>query len=265
MREGLQVSEESLQATGLPEQHLETYRLFRKMKSPKDSYKKRLALAKRLGVNPKTVKLRIDRVEKKLRDPDSMKRVGQGTSTNPPSVDNYSDPKKYAKAITKLSNDQKKSIVSAAREVGVSPQVASRIVKELEGELQPLTRAIEEVRLEELTKGFGTLARDAISAITHEKLEKANAQQLAVVAGVSIDKWQLLRGQPTQRTEIHDRRKMDELIGLVIEEAKRRNVEIDITPDGSINATPSPYRNAPDQRFRKQIESGDPKETLAPA
>lgn len=253
------VSEDDLKATGLSERILETYRLAGGLEI---SPTKRKKLAKKLGVAESTITRHLSQVRVKIDRPSltqpTKSNFGGGLSME------ERDNKKYAQIVSKLA-DPYRSIAAVAREVGVSPDTASRIAKELELEMQPVKRAIEEVRLEDLTKLYGTLARDSANAITQEKLDAATAQQLAVISGIAVDKWQLLRGQPTQRTEIGDRRQSNELMAMLFKEARRRGIEIDVTPEGGTTAKKSPFRNAAHQREVKKIESGDPAETLAPA
>ena len=251
----LSTTEEQLQATGLAEKYIATYRLanFEDPPLTKDE------IAQRVGFKRTTVRRHLAMVERRLADPDSMRSTGSGV----PHL-SQSDPKTYAKALTKLAAPQR-NIAAVAREMGLSCEAATKIARELEQELQPLQRVIEDVRVEDLTKRFGTLTRDALNAITQAKLDGASARDLGVLAGIGSQNFQLLRGQPTQRMEINDRRKLNELVKMMLEEAKRRGIEIDVTPDGGATAAKSPYKNAADQRMQKAIASGDPAETLAPA
>ena len=251
----MSATEEQLQATGLAEKYLSSYRLahFEDPPLSKDE------IAQRAGSKRSTIKRHLARVDLKLADPDSMRSTGSGFIHR-----SQSDPETYAKALMKLAGPQR-NIAETARECGLSIQAATKIAKELDRELQPLARAIEDVRVEDLTKQFGSLTRDAMLAITQAKLDGASARDLGVLAGIGSQNFQLLRGQPTQRLEISDRREMNELVKLMLEEASRRGIEIDVTPDHGTTAQKSPYKNAADQRAKKQIESGDPAETLAPA
>lgn len=252
----MSVTEEQLQATGLSEKYLDSYRLshFEDPPLSKDE------IAQRAGCKRSTIKRHLATVDRKLADPDSMRSTESGALHR-----SRSDPKTYAKAVKMMVGPGVRNIAAVARECGLSPEAATKIARELERELQPVQRAIEDVRVEDLAKQFGTLTRDAITAITQDKLDGANARDLGVLAGIGSQNFQLLRGQPTQRLEINDRREMNELVKMMLEEAKRRGIEIDVTPDGGATAAKSPYKDAADQRMVKAISSGDPAETLAPA
>ncbi len=249
------VTEEALQATGLSERVLATYRLAHSYEPSLD----KKDLAGRLGVSVDTVKRRLSQVKKKLEDPNSLRSLDAGM----PDL-SRSDPEKFSAVVNQLS-DFKVNVAEVARSVGIAPNTAQTIANLLDSELMPLKRELTDIRLEDLTKRFGTLARDAVDAITPQKLAKSCARDLAIIAGVATDKFQLLRGQPTQRMEIGDRRKMDEVLTAILNEAKRRNIEIDVTPEGVVTAKKSPFRSAKHRDLMKQITSGDPPETLIPA
>jgi hypothetical protein len=245
------VSEAELQATGLAEKILETYRLAGAFSLP---LAKRRKLAKKLSVSESTVKRHLSRV-----------RQGLGVAPqNPGSSSEDINPVGHAKAVVGMAKPGA-TATAVAKECGVTIKTAQHIGEQLNAELQPLGRELADVRIEDLTKRFGTLARDAVDSITLEKLQKASARDLAIISGVAVDKFQLLRGQPTSRMEIGDRRKMDELMVMMFKEAKRRGIEIDVTPEGGVTAKRSPFKNAAHQREVKKIQSGDPAETLVPA
>ena len=90
------------------------------------------------------------------------------------------------------------------------------------------------VRAERLDALWGTRAEQSLAGMTTEKLEKASLRDLAVMAGIATDKLLLLRGQPTEivRTEA-DRMDLQALVAEFLVEAKRRNVEIDVSPSGA--------------------------------
>ena len=241
-------TEAQLEATGLPRTYLKTHRLVHSQDPPLSHAK----AAGILGVKPTTVKTRLARVERKLVDPNSMRSAG-GVQAHL----SAKDPDTYAKAVVELSDPQRK-IAEIGRKLGLSPQVASKIARECDTYLQPLGREIREVRLEEIVRRFGTLTEDAIDAITPEKLSEANARDLAVIAGISATNWQLLRGQPTSRMEINDRREMNEVLKMMVNEAKRRGLEIDVTPEGVTSvAKKEDFHSVAHKRLTAKIETGD--------
>ena len=249
------VAEDDLKATGLPEKTLATYRLVGAFSVP---LAKRRKIAKKLKVAESTVSRHLSQVRKKLDAPGALI-----PPTDKPGTLGLEqrDPEKHGDVLMALTRPER-GIEAVAKEMGIDPTVARKMAKELDGELLPLKRAIEDVRIEDLTKRFGTLSRDAVDAITPDKLLRSNARDLAIIAGVAVDKFQLLRGQPTQRMEIDDRRKMNEVLELIVNEAKRRGVEIDVTPEGATSAKKSPYPNMRRQKETKEIAAGSDPSTV---
>ena len=60
---------------------------------------------------------------------------------------------------------------------------------------------------------------------------RASVKDLAAVAGMMVDKRQLLRGEPTQVIKIQDIRKLDEMAKALHEEMERRGLLVDVTPE----------------------------------
>jgi len=209
----------------LPERALRIYRAAGKTSL---SLPERKKLAEELGVTHHAVKVNLARVAKKLENPDALRSVDK----NPPGF-HETDPDGFASAVVALSDPESK-VGAIAKKLGISPSTVRKLAKELDGELMPLKREIQDVRLEGMVKRFGTLAKDSVDAITPDKLAGASARDLAVISGIATQNWQLLLGQPTQRMEISDRREMNEMLGLILQEVERRGYEVDVTPEGAV-------------------------------
>jgi hypothetical protein len=121
--------------------------------------------------------------------------------------------KAYKRAVANMARDAARPIEIAERPRGNSG------------------REVKSVRKERLTQLWGTRAEQSLGGMTTDKFEKASLKDLAIMAGIATDKLLLLRGQPTEiiRTE-DDRRTLAELASAFVIEARRRNVEIDVTP-----------------------------------
>jgi hypothetical protein len=239
-------TEEQLEALDLRRSYVRTYKVYHSQDPPLAKEK----VAEILGVKPSTVKTRLARVEQKLKNPNALRSPNTGS----PHL-SRKDPKTYAKAVVELTDPQR-NLAEIGRKLGLGPDAVRQVAKECETYLQPLTREIRDVRLEEIVRRFGTLTEDAIDAITPEKLQDAGARDLAVIAGIGATNWQLLRGQPTSRMEINDRREMNEVLQLMVAEAKRRGLEIDVTPEGVTSvAKKKDYHSVPHKRLVKEIEA----------
>ncbi len=237
-----------LEAIELDPEEIETY-LLRHQSKPKLTLS---ALAKARGITPSKTKIHLARVKRRLADPESIRSFPERLTIE------GRDPAAFADAVIELSTPGS-TIASSARAAGISTDATKAIANRLDNDLVGVGRPIKALKLQEITDEFGQLALDAVRAITPEKLEEARARDLAVISGVAIDTWQLLRGQPTSRMEISDRRKLDEVAALLMKEAARRGVTLEIDPvSGETHATASPYRNIHDQRRVKELSSGDP-------
>jgi hypothetical protein len=62
-------------------------------------------------------------------------------------------------------------------------------------------------------------------------LSQSSAKDLAIVMGILIEKRQLLKGEPTQIISTEDRSKLINIMPLLIVEAKRRGLTIDMNPE----------------------------------
>lgn len=66
-------------------------------------------------------------------------------------------------------------------------------------------------------------------------LSTSSAKDLALTVGILVEKMQLLKGLPTEIIDVNDRRKLNELIPLVLKDAKRRGLIIDVDSEGRAN------------------------------
>jgi hypothetical protein len=86
---------------------------------------------------------------------------------------------------------------------------------------------LREVSAPQLIKLMGDRALALIESVDVNAIADAKLRDKMVAFGILVDKLQLLSGQPTQRLDISDRRKMDELIIALLAEAKRRGMKFD--------------------------------------
>lgn len=194
----------------------------------------------RLGVNPQEAACLVRDAQRRSR---SRRRL--------PTEIREKRPESYAKAARELAAGSTRR--AAAQASGLGERSVDRIANELDREAQPLARELKVAKLEELKNLWGSRAVEALQAMTPEKIAKTSVRDLAWLAGVATDKWQLLRGQPTQRIDVHDRRKLDELAKLVLDEARRRRVEIDVTPRGEVETLPSPHKSAHQREVSEEV------------
>ena len=94
-------------------------------------------------------------------------------------------------------------------------------------------RVLNEVKKEVLGHNFSQIAvefTESILRMTPEEIDALPAKERMVVAAISTDKRQVLRGEPSVIVQHQDSGRLEELLVGALGEAKRRGYEIDVTP-----------------------------------
>lgn len=89
---------------------------------------------------------------------------------------------------------------------------------------EPSVIATREQIEKELSEMFMDTSRRAIQAISDEKLDKSNARDLGILAGVCLDKSRLITGQSTQNIA-------QLMASYVVEATRLRDTEPELTPE----------------------------------
>lgn len=130
------------------------------------------------------------------------------------------------------TNDPFSTIAAAAKKVGLPEGVIKALRGRLRARFQPLGEALRE----RTTKDFLSAIEDRLDRALHYlddyALAAASAKDLAVTIGILTEKRQLLRGEPTQILSNEERTTINMLIPVVIREAQRRGITIDMNGGG---------------------------------
>ncbi len=222
-----------------------------KRKDPEARTKYKVAWAKR-----KEAKLRAEEL---AADPVAYAKKREGRApggTMLPVVD--TKPDDVAEVVDIATNPLIDNFSRAVRETGISPTLAKKIKGKLDRELLPVKLAVEEVKTSQLLNLTADRARRILEGITQEDIDKAGLRDKAVAAAIFIEKRQLLSGEPTHLIGVQDRRELGEIMKLMMLEAKRRGLTIDVSPvDGSVRCmdeTPTPEVPMLHKRERRKIE-----------
>lgn len=121
-------------------------------------------------------------------------------------------------------------VAQAAEQLGLSPDLVKGLLRRVRTDYLPLHDALEMISSDSLEKLFGNSAEMILRSITFEDIENAGLRDKMVSAGIALDKRNLLRGLPTERISIEDREALSRLLPIIEREARRREVEIDVTP-----------------------------------
>ncbi len=79
---------------------------------------------------------------------------------------------------------------------------------------------------------------EVMESLAGQDWSGVSARDKMVVAGIMVDKRQLLSGEPTAIVSVEDRRSLADLTKAMIKEGKRRGFEVELTPDQYHTVTP---------------------------
>ena len=136
------------------------------------------------------------------------------------------DPVGTAKALDVLT-DPFSSLRAAAKECGFPRSTMQQLERRMKARYKPLDEALREVKERELLQLLEDRASRALQYLDDFVMAGASAKDLAITAGVLIDKRQLLLGQPTQILSNTDRKDLEDLMPRLYAEAKRRGITIE--------------------------------------
>lgn len=122
------------------------------------------------------------------------------------------------------------SIAQAARRVGMNERTAQDLMGRFLRRYQPVVGELRKVKSAELLGKIEDRLSVLLDAMTPEKIAAAPLRDQAVTFGILSEKRQLLRGEPTQIIDDGERRQLNELIPLVLKEAQRRGMTVDLGP-----------------------------------
>lgn len=132
------------------------------------------------------------------------------------------DPERYAEFVTEVvgTGGRLKDVSVTAERLGIPYTTAKSIAERLNTSQIAVRDEIRTVKRDYLKRRWGVVAKDALDAITQEKLDAASVRDLGILGGIATDKLLVLQGLPTQivRTE-EDRAKLGDLAeALMLEE-----------------------------------------------
>jgi hypothetical protein len=122
--------------------------------------------------------------------------------------------------------DPYKSLATVAAEAGIPESAIKRLVDRIKSKFQPVISEMKTVQTSELTRMLDDRAYRALSYLDDFALSAASAKDLAIVAGIMLEKRQLLRGEPTHILSQTERASMNELGQMLMKELSRRKIDV---------------------------------------
>jgi hypothetical protein len=126
----------------------------------------------------------------------------------------------------------------AAEAAGLPPRFVAALVQRLERTPQ-LTRRVEALSNQTLIGVLDAKLEKVLAYLDDTVLTASSARDLAIIFGVLLDKRQLLKGEPTQIVSHQERRALEDLLPAVVDEARRRGIDLTQNPDGSYGTSSS--------------------------
>lgn len=122
-------------------------------------------------------------------------------------------------------------VLKMARESGMSKSMIEAIRRRVNARQGLQTASPSALTDRQLIQVIEQKIALALQYLDNFALAGASAKDLQSVIDGLISNAQLLKGKPTSITSVEDRRKMNELLPLLVEEAKRRGVTINGTAE----------------------------------
>lgn len=140
------------------------------------------------------------------------------------------NPDQAAEAIVMLAlpdsnpNFERMTTEEIAEHVGLSKVAVRHLAKKMRRQWVPLKLNIEKIKLDQFGDMLLTQAYNIGASITPQEIVDASLKDKAIALGIMTEKGLLVKGRPTVITDDNRRRKLGELLGVVIESAKRRGI-----------------------------------------
>ena len=147
----------------------------------------------------------------------------------PPNSTENTKPEVFADFLVQWAEDPECNVSVLAKRCGLPRRTARDIVNRLETRYQPVTEEVKKVTTQSLLKLMDDALPGLLSKLSDKELiDKSAMREIAMAAGILIDKRQLLRGEPTQILSLDQRQKMDDLAPALLGEMKRRGITVDV-------------------------------------
>ena len=140
----------------------------------------------------------------------------------------HTDPPKAAAALEAAGAIPGLQLVRDAIAASGLPEKAGlALVRRLEVQYNGVTTAVRNLKKHELSELLGNKIHLLLSYIDDKSAADANVRDLSLGAAQLIEKKQLVDGQPTVILSDADRKRLHELLPLIIAEGRRRGVTVE--------------------------------------
>jgi hypothetical protein len=140
--------------------------------------------------------------------------------------ENKMEPERAAKFMDVMT-DPFKRLVQAGRECGMKETVIVALAKRMRTRYLGVTEQMRAIKTQDMIHKIDERIGHALTYVDDYVMSEANFRDLSMGIGILIEKRQLLKGEPTQIISIEERKRLDELLPMLVKEAARRGITID--------------------------------------
>ena len=145
-------------------------------------------------------------------------------------------------------------------ELHISYADANKLIDRVRRNYPGLSRELKRVKTSDLLDLVEDRAHGALEAIDDTVYDQMRAEgkgkDLAIVAGILLEKRQLLRGEPTHILSVSERQGLNQLVPMIVKEAARRGMLVS-QHGPMVDVTPQPVERSVRPRSGRQTFTTD--------
>lgn len=122
------------------------------------------------------------------------------------------------------------TLKAAGKAAGLKDNQIQGLIRRIRAQYGEVTEELKNIHSGMIADELTKKAWMALSYIDDFSLAQQDAKGLAIIAGILLEKRQLLRGEPTQIISTEERAGLDELAKALMHESDRRGLIIDMEP-----------------------------------
>lgn len=139
-------------------------------------------------------------------------------------------------------------------------RTAKTIMRRIQTRYNNVNRAVKEIKTRDIVSALESKIELAFDYMDDTAFARASLRDLSITLGILIEKRQLLRGEPTQILSTEERQTLDISIPLIVKEAQRRGMIIEMTPidassEEGVSARLLPHKNQTERTLNKTAET----------
>lgn len=168
-------------------------------------------------------------------------------------------PEKFAEIFEEIT-DPLARVEKLLEMADMPKRTAKTIMRRIQTRYNNANRAVKEIKTRDITVALESKIGMALEYMDDTVFAKANLRDLSIALSILIEKRQLLRGEPTQILSTEERTTLDISIPLIVKEAQRRGMLIDLAPidassEEGVSARLLPHKNQTERTLNKTAET----------